>query len=369
MRLGVVTFHYAPSYGAFFQAYALAKYLQEIGHSVEVVDYMPRHRQEAFGRRHAKLSFRRMGVNRSNVRWFREWTRIGYYLSRRYVHSRAVSGYLPLTKTRYLSLQQLQQDPPELDACFFGSDQIWNCTKTGGSYDPAYFGDFGPKEMRRIAYAASFGRDEALEHRAHLTQLLALLDRVSVREDSGVAIVRANSDKQAGRVLDPTFLISPGEYPTSACRRVSDQYVLGYFIGDSTAAKRILHHVGRILQLPVVHLTGSEPLVYPGPLQMLTLLRSARYIVTNSFHGLALALIHQIDFTSVGLVGYSCCLNVRMVNLLANLGLIHRYISPEQSPAQAEVDWGPVQWSAVNGMLEEMRADSKRFIAESLVET
>lgn len=371
MNVGIVTFHNAPSHGAFFQAYALATYLRKAGHDVHVVDYMPDHRKAAFKRPHVRLSFRRAGLNRANLRWLK--THALSHFDEEHVFYRAASSFIPLTPIRYCSLEELRGDPPPLDACFFGSDQIWNCAHTGGSYDAAYFGGFGGKQMRRVAYAASFGERELRGSRDELATLLGLLDSVSVRERSAIPIVRAISGKSAHLVLDPTLLISPDEYPRTYTANGRGHHVLAYLIERSDVAQAAAHRIARRLGTPLVDLANSggimRSIAYPTPQRLLRLLKEARHVVTNSFHGLALALVHRVDFTVVGLVGPSRCRNTRMVELLESLDLCHRFIGSYEAAVLSEVCFRPIDWSTVSHTLENMAVDSKRFICESLNDT
>jgi len=368
MKLGILTFHYAPSYGAFFQAFALAKYLRGLGHEVVVVDYVPKHRSAAFNIR-ARFVRRRWGLTRSNLSWFKEWCRISFYITRRWVFSHAVRNYLPLSSRRYETIEDLRESPPELDLCFVGSDQIWNPEKTGGRFDPAYFASFGPKEMRRVAYAASFGRDSVLDPDGQLASLLNMLDRISVREASAVPVVAQYTGKNATVVVDPVFLLSSEDYPATIVRQKTQPYVLGYFIGTSDSPRQLLRSIARSLGLPALDLTRSRTslwgLVYPGPWQMLRLLRNARYVVTNSFHGLALAINFQIDFTSVGLEGPQVGLNVRMRDLLGALGLDDRFVANPAKIRPSDLRLSPVCWSDVDRRLAPLRHRSKDFIDEA----
>jgi hypothetical protein len=285
------------------------------------------------------------------------------------VFSKAVRTYLPLTATRYTSLEQLQQSPPQLDACIVGSDQVWNPIQTGRVYDPAYFAGFGPPEMRRIAYAASFGRQEPIDDADELPRLLGLLDRISVRERSGISVVGVKAGKEACQVLDPTFLIGPDSYPQVRAS-ASGQYVLGYFLKHSERNQGILQRAGSALGIPVLS-TPPRPeslrgLRFPRPLQLLALLRNARYVVTDSFHGLALAINHHVDFTSLGLSGVNSCLNTRMLELLDTVRLPHRFMGPDEPAEPANLESTQVDWPSVDAILRPLRDSSRRFLLDAL---
>lgn len=57
-KVGVITIHHVPNYGAFLQAWALATAIKQLGHSVEVIDYRPASAVEFYRRRSANSRFR-----------------------------------------------------------------------------------------------------------------------------------------------------------------------------------------------------------------------------------------------------------------------------------------------------------------------
>ena len=93
---------------------------------------------------------------------------------------------LNLTK-RYKSYSDLKKDPPKCDVCVCGSDQIWNqyFTMNGeGGLTLSYFLNFGVDDIKRIAYAVSFGTidypDELMKVLKY-QELLTLLDYLPTR--------------------------------------------------------------------------------------------------------------------------------------------------------------------------------------------
>ncbi len=363
MKLGILTFNRAASYGAFFQAYALAKVLLGLGHQVQVIDYMPEHRRRAYwpARCRQRWSHRRFGLNLANIRNLREW----------FLFSTTIKRFLPLTSRVYYSLQELRSDSPELDACFFGSDQIWNPVVTGGDFDPAYFGGFGLPTMCRIAYAASFGTSTLPVATESLGEYLGLLDRISVRERSGIRLVKEHSGKTSELVLDPTLLLLPQDYPHRNRQSAEQPYILAYSIErDSSLFRRCVQRVQHKLGLPVVWSDSAvrfgRRTFCPGPLHMLDLIRNARYVVTSSFHGLALSLVNGVDFTCVGLVGSCKDRTTRLSDLLGEFGLHGRLVCGHESRASEKVDCSRIEWSALRAVIEEHKLRSMHYITQAL---
>ena len=143
MKVSLITFHFATSYGAVLQAYALCRVLTQAGHEVEIADYRP----ETMTNRPDWRRDRFYGFHPAHFEW--------WLTRRRFARFRTT--FLPLSRKIYRTYAELQADPPDAEVYICGSDQIWNPQLTNGSLDPAYFLEYAPAGRRRIAYAASMG--------------------------------------------------------------------------------------------------------------------------------------------------------------------------------------------------------------------
>ena len=361
MRVGILTFHCAPSHGAFFQAYALAKCVEQMGHDAVVLDYMPAHRSDALVEYCNRIpwSWRRLGFNGVNLIRYR----------RRRLFRREANRFLPLTKQTYESIEDIRTANLHLDACIVGSDQIWNPKLTGGNYDPVYFGAFGPDTMRRISYAPSLGRSEVPQSEIPiLNDLLAQLDCISVREPSGTEIIKRVTARQVVQVLDPTFLIAREDYP-----RVSDwpqkrkPYVLAYALGEDECFKQHVAATAQAFEMPVLSIGRDDGFPRykfpPSPLDLLGLIQNAHHVVTSSFHGVALCLIHHVNFTAVAGSGEYAAGVCRVEELLALAGLSHRFVA--QGSAH-HVDLEPIDWMHSDNTLRSASIHSREFLLQAL---
>lgn len=366
MKIGTITFHHAPSYGAFFQAYALRSYLESLGHEVTVIDYMPLHRQASIQKRwQHPWSWYRLGLNRSNLKCL---DLVNIRTER--VFSRTVCEHLNLTR-RYESLKDLRSDPPRIDACFCGSDQVWNPEATGGSFDKAYFANFGPPDMLRVAYAGSFGKEELPERNGELARCLDLLDHVSVREITSVELLRECLQKEVTHVLDPTFLVDPSLFPEQPIVTPAGGYILSYFLTGSPFTDKVLKTVQKRLGLPIVDVRSAARFMgrscQPSPLQLLYLLRNANFVVTDSFHGASLSIIFGVDFATIALSGKRADRIVRQRDLLKMLALSDRFITPDQKTPE-DIEVSPISWDRPRKALDELRTVSQGFINTALRE-
>src|SRR5690606_35848616 len=110
-----------------------------------------------------------------------------------------------------------QSNPPELDMYICGSDQVWNpyFTSKGenNSPTPTYFLDFGNPSIKRVAYAVSFGCVNFPEDVAQIAkQYVFNIQAISVRENSGLDILKVWGIENAVKLADPTLLIQKELY-------------------------------------------------------------------------------------------------------------------------------------------------------------
>ncbi len=332
MNICTITCQNADNHGARLQAYALAEYLRQQGHTVSVIDYRPPY-----------MTFR-------GKMWFwpgcslRGWGKLFLQIGNRrrdlQRHRKFVEfseRYIPLTPYIYNSAADLQAHAPEADLYICGSDQIWNTTFPNGT-DPAYYLDFGTPRTRRISYAASFATDELVSGtEAFVKEKLSRLDAISVRERSALDIL-SGLTLQGTYVLDPVFLL-----PSSHWKAFTDQWAKRVGTPLPTGKRYILvqdfmrSREIRTIAKRLARLRGAEiwqvsprPLCYgqrffrtAGPEEFLWLIRHAECVVSNSFHVTAFSLIFQRD---VFVVNRGDGLNNRMADVLRRFGISHRLV-------------------------------------------
>lgn len=356
MKIKTITCHDVYNAGASLQAYALVTYLRSLGHDAQVIDYKPDY---------LSGHFRLGGVG--NPRYDKPLVRQAYLLAKLPGRLRARLGlrkkrydefrkaYLPLTR-RYTSFEELRSDPPAADVYFAGSDQIWN-TQFRNGRDPAFYLMFAPKESLRASYAASFAAPHVdAQWAAQQGEWIAKLDHVSVRESSGVEILRELG--LSGRaVMDPVFLLPKAAWKEIAVApEAAKPYVLVYDFDGSDAvqcaAKRLAEKYGWQIRSIGKHSYADCCDAAVGPREFLGLVAGAQCVLSNSFHATAFSLIFQRPFLTFDRKEN---LNARMRDLLALAGLENRREADEE-----------IDWTAVQARLDVQIAASKTFIDEVL---
>ena len=323
MRIGIITLPLHTNYGGILQAYALQTVLERAGHDVRLIEERRRPLRLplwkaplSYGKRIVKnLAGRPMPVlYEQKVNREAPVTRqhtdkfIGRYIKRRVVGS-------------FADIRE-----GDFDAIVVGSDQIWRPMYFRG-IEHAYLDFAEGWDIRRVAYAASFGTDE-WEYTARQTRRCGALLRgfgaVSVREASGVVLCREHFGVEARQVLDPTMLLSPDDWTRVALKpeKVAEgaPFVFKYVLGDNVHNEKI-QSIARDMGAKVVDVRDRRLRI--GPSEFVWLAAHAAAICTDSFHGCVFALLHhkplclferasKIDMSSrmdtlCDLFGMECC--------------------------------------------------------------
>ena len=315
-KVGIITFHAAWNYGAILQCTALYRKLESMGCEVRVIDYQPTNRVEKIFRnpiRESVTLFRSLEDTTCAYKLFRAALRF----VRCIVDLRNIPGirrkkhefeefrnkHLSMT-CRYVSLDELQRNPPDFDAYICGSDQLWNTSLTGGVYDPAYFLAFGKPTVKRAAYAVSAcsiqNKDDVT-----LTDLLGNIDYLSLREKKNQKIIEKQSGKEVCICPDPTLLLSAGEYEKmERIVSVDEPYAFVYLLSKENAIEpgkslvkllKNTYHLSIIDASPNMFLGSKGITAMPNlsPGEWLYLIHHAEYVITNSFHCTVLSSIYK----------------------------------------------------------------------------
>ena len=170
---------------------------------------------------------------------------------------------------------------------------------------------------KKFAYAASFGYEnyDGTEYeRAELANYLQKFDAFSVRELSGIELVKKNFNIDAIQVLDPVFLCPPEKYNNLIqdvdVKTKKSQYLFAYIMDIDADKNRILKKGAEILNLSVLATVDYDNKdTIPGWTidtvynlsheEWLAYIKNASFIVTDSFHGMCFALIFQKQFIAV----------------------------------------------------------------------
>lgn len=349
--IGIVGYWYATNYGSIITYYALSLAINKLGYSTVLIDE-PEKWKDPEGEDVISRKFLSKHCN--------------------------ISDSLPWEKQRELN-----------DLCrgfVIGSDQVWtNSALRHMRY--MFFLSFANDDKKKIAYAPSFGKlgffDPTPEQEVQVRKYLSRFDKISVREDSGRDMVRNRFGLRADQTLDPVFLLSRSDYD-----KVSDEsnldtsgnYILVYILDPNPDKEKFILKASSKLSLKVkivldgrkgtftrnrekiVHFSDDEILQNVSEADWIKLFRNASYVLTDSHHGLAMAVIYNKNF--ICYANYSRGYD-RFVSLLSLLGLMDRMIE-NTSQLDDELFYNNIDYERVNTVLAREKEKSLNWIRDAI---
>lgn len=375
MRIAVITFFQSQNnYGQLLQCYALQSALRELGHRPYLIRYG--FHQKFFHWLKAENFFTNGGLH-VTYHQFKKWLR-----SRKDTSERSFDTFrkVHLTKSLrcYNSLAELQQHPPKARCYITGSDQVW-AQLLSIDDNKSFFLDFGPQNVKRIAYAPSFAvKDYPSELKGKLAGQLRRFDAISVREQSGVRICK-ELGFEASLVLDPTLLLTSEQYRKLMKEPQKSNYCFVYQVNVSSKDElcwdvfsaynnkkgfaSVAAFANPNYDIDMEFLTGAR-YVYPSIELWLGYICNAAYVLTSSFHGVVFSLLFHKPF--------AVCLrkeglfagNDRVITLLEMMNLSDRVV--QDGMKAEEVIEKPIDWEKVDAILSQKRNESMVFLNNSI---
>ena len=363
MKISVITLQAIRNYGSALQTYATESILRGMGHDVETVNYI------------------REAARIDSVRSICACHQSGYATKlkqilllpttrrQKLVFDAFNQKYLHLTKQVYTYDEDFNAQPIEADVYCTGSDQVWN-TDWHGEIPKPFFLSYAPKEKKKIAFSASFGKETLAEwEKPGIKELLSRYDAISVREESAVQILE-DLQLQGTWVLDPTLVAGRGTWETLAApRQIAEDYVLVYQLGRDKAFNRYAKAYAKKHGLKLVRICmrldhafrPGKSVVIPTPEVVLSLFRHASCVITDSFHATAFSLLFQRQFICI----YPRQFSTRLESVLRLTGLQERHLTDYN-----DMDMGqrPIDYTRVDALLQAARERSLSFLQEALSE-
>ena len=360
MKISTLTFQESLNYGALLQAHALQRVLAGMGHDAEIINYHSK-AKEAFYQ--GKLDKSKSLANNIN-----KLLSFGLRRRRKRVTDAFRRQQMALTPRVYTTKDELARYAGSRDYVICGSDQVWNVVST--RHDATYFLDFVADSDQKIAYAASFGIAEIPAGEVgYYQQHLASFTKLSVREASGITLLKTLVNKEATVVLDPCLLLTAAQWDGIAQPTpVQAPYIFVYYVNYSKKlidyAKAISAQTGIkaiICARTLRDLKDGFKDVNLGVAQFVDAVKNAAYVITNSFHGTVFSIIYRKQFISFADQRKTHDTTGRVVGLLNELGLQARLFAGDRQAIFAEWDYAQVE-----SILAEKRQASLQFLTEAI---
>lgn len=303
MKIIILTLPLHTNYGGILQCYALQSVLQGMGNCVRILS-RPRYRRLFY-------IMKPLAICKRFFRHFVLREDISILKAPHEIVSEKIDLFIDRYINKYIRRVWNNKIAEDFDAVVVGSDQIWRL-KYFNDIEYAFLSFLEGSDIKRIAYAASFGVDSLDYNESQLencARLLKQFDTVSVRENSGIRICKDYFKVDAVQMLDPTLLLTADDY-----RKLIEKAVtlpckgnLLVYLLDATEEKRnivdVLAHDKGLTPFYINDNVSISKSLKPQPKisveQWLHSFDNADFVLTDSFHGCIFSIIFKKQFIAI----------------------------------------------------------------------
>ncbi|ODM24840.1 polysaccharide pyruvyl transferase [Clostridium sp. Bc-iso-3] len=278
----------------------------------------------------------------------------------------------------YSSKSELGSLADNYSAFLVGSDQLWLPSNIAADY---YTLNFVPKDIRKIAYATSFGVSSLPKNTEKSAKMfLPRIDYLSVREKSGQKLIKDLTGMDVPVVCDPTLLLTADEWKTIQVEEpfIKDKYIFCYFLGNNPYPRQFAKELKNKTGYKIVALQQLDAYIRSdirfadeapynvGPSDFINLIRNAEFVCTDSFHGTVFSILNRKTFFSFRRFKTKSTMstNSRIDSLLEVLNIRSRILEGHES-VEKEMNKS-IDYSLVESKLETFIEDSKKFLYKAL---
>lgn len=337
MKIGILSMQRICNYGSFMQSYALKKTVESLGHEVEFVDYKveePILLTNKEKKKYKKEKLRNFIID--NITGFSGlFSLLPKEKRDMFKHyKRYYDEFLPL-----LGVSKKMNYNPKVDALIIGSDEVFNCLQKNPrvGYSKELFGS-NNNANKLMSYAGSFGNTtlERLNEHGIAEEIKAMLskfDHISVRDSNSGIIVQQLTGKEPSYNLDPVLIYDFSKETPSV--KIQDNYIVVYAYRNRLRKEEIyaIKKFAEKKKKRLICLGGYQKFcdeyIDASPFELLSYVKGADYVITDTFHGTIFSIINNKKFVSFirrsfnGTYGNE----EKMSDLLGRLGLSQRGIS------------------------------------------
>lgn len=284
---------------------------------------------------------------------------------------------LSRTSNTYNDLTKLAKE--RYSDILLGSDQLWLPVNVVADY---YTLNWVPDNINKISFSTSFGVSNIPKKYNDLYKnYLKRINHLSVREDTGVKLIKDIAGLDAKLVCDPTILLTKEEWEEVAIkdRIIKDKYILCYFLGKNIEHRKFAERLRKKTEYKIVSLNHADEYVkysdtfcdidpYDiGPREWINLIKNAEYVCTDSFHGTVFSLIFNKKFFNFRRYNSNskASTNSRLDSLLNIVGVNNERILTGLENVDDVLEY-KIDFKKVNNNLDNYRKESKDWLLNSI---
>lgn len=356
-RIGLVTIYAKnPNFGNKLQNYAVKTVYEKLGFSVDTFVTDPQNNVRSINLKRAinKISGYRFSPYQP------AWNRIAKFecFNQRFLNPTE-------------SLLKHTLDKSQYDFFSVGSDQVWNPAWYAKTNKKDFFLLTFADDAQKLCFSPSFGVETLPEEwRGWFSEYLQKFRNISVREETGVKIVKELTGKDAVVLIDPTMMLDAEEWLRIARKpqkvSMDKPYLLSYFLGEKEEqAKADIRKYASEKGLEIFELNDRNNLALysSGPSEFVYLLSHAELILTDSFHACVFSFLFNKPFYVYDRNYTGLNMNSRLKTLLSKFNLERKY-----ARSGLENDIWEHNYEGGYAILNEERKNVMNFLEKSMGE-
>lgn len=364
-RVGILSMQRIKNYGSFLQAYALKSIIEEMGHSVEFVDY---HVGEPLVESEKSKSKFLKGIE-----VFKGDEPILQKL--KYIHhkSKFEKNFFNI-----LEIGKQKNCNPKLDVLVIGSDEVFNCIQSNPNvgYSLELFGK-NNNANKVITYAASFGNttiDKIKKYNKidELASLLKKIDNISVRDKNSGNVIKKLVDRDVSYNLDPVLIYDYMNKNIVPEVHVKEKYLLVYAYSGRIKKQEsdYIKKIAKQRNLKVYSIGGAQKcadkFIDCSPFEVFSYFKNAEFIITDTFHGSIFSIVTHRPFVTLvrKSIGEKYGNEEKLTDLLERLNLDNRIIYDYkniESKLEENIDYNEIE-----NLLGNERKKSIEYLEEKI---
>ncbi len=359
------------NYGQILQCYAFQEMCRNEGLDIKVIRYRQLEDFENVEMIPPKNGERELYERKYKDRYVEAQDREQVYKFKQFMDE--YISFAPISYT----VDELKDETYDCDLLIVGSDQVWN---------PAWFNrifllEFARENQRKITYATGGISCVTPENETTIRLIAEKIkdfDVVSVREKISADILKQYIQREIADVLDPTLMIASNDW-NKICdeNKYKGDYLLCFNIGLIQPHKHLLRSIAKTAGIKrVIYIRFSRSVEKladsdcftaaegVGPRELLAMIRDAKVVCTDSFHGAALSIVFNKEFYLMNraYVQTEGTDHARMNSLMKKLDIGNRKVN-----SKSEIDnISIIDWDKVNERLTVLQEQSKEFFHRAI---
>ena len=270
----------------------------------------------------------------------------------------------------------------DYDTYISGSDQVWRLYNK--EIDKGYWLSFVSDASKRISYAASISMNNIpKKNYKEIIDTLSKYSAISVREEEGKKLLEniIKNQKNIEQTLDPTLLFTANEWSSFCAENPykNEDYIFAYFLGNKNEDRKSVKSFAKKNNLKIITIPyllgqyrkcdknfGDIRLFNVDPFFFLSLIKDAKYVMTDSFHGTVYSFLFHKEFYLYKRSSDKDIksMNSRIYSLLNLFNCKDRIVSPLNEITNETAT--PIDFKYIDEVLEAQRKKSKNFLSEAL---